>query len=101
MTFFTERYPLIVNICNHSEKTGIVKNGKQITSKLNDKGVICMMLGYVTKNASGTYRILNLLRMEVLKSFNVKWLDMNYNQYVASKLITTVTRNNVESNDFF
>ena len=61
-------------------KIGIAKKGNRITSKLNDKGVMCMIIGYATDNASGTYRLLNLSTMKVFESINVQWLDMNYDQ---------------------
>ena len=100
MIFFYGKMPSYCKYLQAFGKIGIAKNRKRITSKLNDKGVICMMLGYATKNESGTYRLLNLLRTKVLKSINVKWLDMNYDQYVASKSTKTATSNNVEYNDF-
>ena len=51
-------------------------------SKLTNKGIPCMMVGYAKDNATGTYRLLNLESNRIIKSRNVKWLNRTYSEYV-------------------
>ena len=56
------------------------KNEGKFQNKLENKGIPCMMLGYASSNASGTYRLLNFETNRVFKSRNVLWLNMSYEQ---------------------
>ena len=67
-------------------KMGIAKkNDSKIMGKLTNIGVPCMMLVYVTNNAAGTYRLLNVETNNVFKSRNVRWIEQSYGEYFKSK----------------
>ena len=58
---------------------GYAKFGdSKIVSKLKNKGVECIMIGYAKDNASGTYRLLNTKTNSVFKSRNVQWTGRLY-----------------------
>ena len=51
-------YGKMPSYSNHLQafgKIGIAKNGNTISGKLNNKGKVCMMLGYATDNAAETF----------------------------------------------
>ena len=55
---FKRSYGKMLSYSDHLQafgQIGIVKNGVKISSKLNNKGKDCMMLGYAKDNATGTY----------------------------------------------
>ena len=66
---------------------GIAKKNIDVKmqSKLKDRGILCMMLGYATDSSGDTYRLLNLNTNAIFKDRNVTWLDKTYGDYVRSK----------------
>ena len=56
------------------------------------------MLGYAPDNATGTFQLLNLSTKKVVGLINVCWLNMNYEQYMASKSVINY-RDNDKSDD--
>ena len=50
-------------------------------SKLNNKGIPCMMVGYAKDNASGTFLLLNLETARIFLSRHVYWLHKTYEEY--------------------
>ena len=67
------------------------RNDLNLTSKLTNRGVACMMLGYATSNATGTYRLLNLETSHVFKSRNVRWTNKSYGMYKREILVEDVS----------
>ena len=66
---------------------GIAKKNIDVKmqSKLKNRGILCMMLGYATDSSGDTYRLLNLNTNAIFKDRNVTWLDKTYGDYVRSK----------------
>ncbi|MFN7263265.1 MAG: reverse transcriptase domain-containing protein [Cyanobacteriota bacterium] len=52
-----------------------LKPGKTIKSKLGDRGIKCLFLGYAANHAGNVYRVLNLATNMVMISRDVKWLN--------------------------
>ena len=99
---FYGRMPGYSNFLQGFGQIGIAKNGTKISGKLKDKGTICMMIGYATENTPGTYRLLNLSTKRVFKSINVKWLNINYKEFMSENSIelSNRRRNNDKSRNF-
>ena len=53
------------------------------------------MLGYATDKAAGTFWLFNLLTRKVFYSINVRWLNLDYGQYILKPSVP----NNDNSND--
>jgi hypothetical protein len=53
---------------------GVVTTGKKIQGKLEDKGTICMFIGYPPNHACDVYRMFNLNTKQVVKSRDIIWL---------------------------
>jgi hypothetical protein len=51
-----------------------LKPGSTIKSKLGDRGIKCLFLGYAANHAGNVYRVLNLETKMVMISHDVKWL---------------------------
>ena len=49
--------------------------GGTIRSKLEDRGITCMFLGYAANHAGNVYRMLNMKTKQVLITRDVKWLN--------------------------
>jgi hypothetical protein len=59
-----------------------LKPGSAIKSKLGDRGIKCLFLGYAANHAGNVYRVLNVETNMVMISRDVKWLktfDINKN----------------------
>ena len=52
-----------------------VDPGGAIKSKLEDRGIKCMFLGYASNHAGNVYRMLNLKTRKVLITRDVRWLE--------------------------
>ena len=64
-------------------EVGIVplKTGEQIKAKLNDRGMVCIFLGYAKKHAGNVYRMLNVKTNSVIVTRDVYWTNkMWYDQ---------------------
>ena len=65
-----------------------LKPGSTIKSKLGDRGIKCLFLGYAANHAGNVYRVLNLETKMVMISRDVKWLkafDINDNALDINK----------------
>ena len=51
-----------------------LKPGSSIKSKLADRGIKCLFLGYAANHAGNVYRVLNLETKMVMISRDIKWL---------------------------
>jgi transposase InsO family protein len=54
--------------------------GKMI-GKLDNRGTLCMFLGYSSNHSGDTYRLLNLKTYKVILSRDVTWLNKTYGDY--------------------
>ena len=60
------------HMCNDLE--GTTNPGGAIRSKLEDRGIKGMFLGYAANHAGNVYRVLNLETKKILITRDVKWL---------------------------
>ena len=66
---------------------GVAKINKNVKmqSKLKDRGITCMMLGYDIDSSGDTYRLYNLTTRSVFRDRNVTWLNKPFGEYMNSK----------------
>ena len=81
---FYNQSPLFEKHLRTFGEVGIMtlKPGRTIKSKLGDRGIKCLFLGYAANHAGNVYRVLNLETKMVMISRDVKWLktfDINNN----------------------
>ena len=65
-----------------------LKPGSTIKSKLGDRGIKCLFLGYAANHAGNVFRVLNVETKMVMISRDVKWLktfDVNSNSDLTNK----------------
>ena len=73
------------------EETGVVKdNKKKLHSKLKDRGIVCLFLGYAADHPEDTYRMLNLETKKVIITRDVKWINKMNNKTRNEKRIVTI-----------
>ena len=53
-----------------------IHEGKKITSKLDNRGKICMFVGYAEVHAGDVYRFLNIHTKRIIMSRDVRWLNI-------------------------
>ena len=58
---------------------------RKMSGKLNDKGNVCMMVGYAVNHAGDVYRMLNLKTKKICLSRDVTWLGKTYGDYYKVK----------------
>ena len=84
---FYGRNPVYVKDLTAFGKICISKRNNDLhRSKLTNKGIPCMMVGYAKDNATGTYRMLNLESNRIIKSRNVRWMNRTYGEYVRGEI---------------
>ena len=71
--------------CNNELRTfgemGVVADRKKIQGKLEDRGKVCMFVGYPSNHACDVYKMFNLQTMRVLKSRDIIWLKKSYGDW--------------------
>jgi len=74
--FYNENPDYEANLRTFGE-LGIVTEtpGQSIKSKLQDRGIKCMFVGYASNHAGNVYRMLNLKTKRVILSRDVRWLN--------------------------
>ena len=75
-----------------------LKPGNAIKSKLGDRGIKCLFLGYAANHAGNVYRVLNLTTNMVMISRDVKWLktlDINSVELLNQPLKQWTTMMNI------
>ena len=79
-------------------ETGVVKdNKKKMHSKLENRGIVCLFLGYAADHPEDTYRMLNLETKKVIITRDVKWLNKMHNKISKEKRIVTIQNEDPES----
>jgi hypothetical protein len=63
----------------------LVITKKKIKGKLNDKGTVCMFVGYPQNHSDDSYRLFNVKTRQVIKSRGLIWLDKYYESCVPKK----------------
>jgi hypothetical protein len=65
----------------------------KIQTKLNDKGTICVLVGYAVNHADDVYRVLNPTTKIIIKSRDVLRLNNKYETWIKSKKEDTSVSN--------
>ena len=77
--FFGIKPKIVDNLRTFGESGVVTTNpGPTIKGKIEDRGILCMFLGYATGHDGKTYRMLNLKTRKVLLTCDVKWLHKFY-----------------------
>ena len=82
--FYKKQPPYSKHLRFFGEKGVVTKNpGPTIKSKLDDRGIECMFLGYAKGHAGDVYRMLNLKTRKVIISRDVQWMGAGKNETKA------------------
>ena len=63
-----------------------IHEGKEMRSKLNDRGKTCMFVGYADDHTTDVYRFLNIHTRRIILSRDVRWLNTIWKQYKKKSL---------------
>jgi hypothetical protein len=63
-------------------KIAVAKSLTKIKSKLTNKGIPVMFLGYLDVHSTDTYRMLNLSTKRVIQSRNLRWIYPDYAAWI-------------------
>ena len=72
-------------------RIGVVHDAQKIRSKLENRGVPCMFVGYADHHAGDTFRFLNLTTKKIWQARDVRWVAntvKEYNQQLENKTTT-------------
>ena len=70
---------------NMKTLTDFFRNGSFTQSKLKNRVMTCLLLGYAQNHIGGTYHILNLWKIYIGLSCIIIWINKNYGEYVSRK----------------
>ena len=62
---------------------GVVTTKNKIQGKLEDRGKVCMFVGYPPNHACDVYKMLNLETKRIITSRDIIWLKKTYGEWVA------------------
>ena len=65
-----------------------IHEGKKMRSKLDNRGKICMFVGYADNHTKDVYRFLNLHMRRIILSRDVRWMNIIWKQYKKKSLYT-------------
>ena len=63
----------------------VSENTAGFKDKLEDRGRVCMMVGYSDNHPSGTYRFVNLNTNKIIYSRDVRWMSKTWGEYRNNK----------------
>ena len=63
----------------------VVTTKSKIQGKLNDRGTVCVFIGFLQSHANDIYRVLNPKTNHIVKSRDVVWLNKSYGDWIKSK----------------
>ena len=72
---------------------------RKFNGKLDDKGNVCMMVGYAENHAGDVYCMLNLRTKQICVSRDVYWLGKTYGTYMKLKDVPEVEETDEEEDD--
>ena len=58
-----------------------IHEGKKMRSKLDDRGKMCMFVGYADDHSRDVYRFLNIHTKRIIISRDVRWLNIIWKHY--------------------
>ena len=70
--------PPFANHLRRWGEAGVVKTKTATTAKLDDRGIICMFVGYAENHSGDCYEMLNLKTCCILQLRDVQWLNCMY-----------------------
>ena len=73
-----KKKPSCINELRTFGEMGVVADRKKIQGKLEDRGKVCMFVGYPSNHACDVYKMFNLQTMRVFKSRDIIWLKKSY-----------------------
>ncbi len=79
-----------IAVVNNTSKSKIAK-------KLENKGKICMLVGYSEEHPKGTYRFMDLNTKKVIMSRDVSWMNKTWGEYQGIKEKRIIKINDSES----
>ena len=82
-------------------EVGIVAkhSNKKVRSKLADRGIPCLFVGYAENHSTDVYRMFNLKTKHILKSRDVLWLGQRNGKYMATRALDEDTYSEEESDE--
>ena len=82
-------------------EVGIVAkhSNKKVRSKLADRGIPCLFVGYAENHSTDVYRMFNLKTKHILKLRDVLWLGQSYGKYMATRALDEDTYSEEESDE--
>ena len=69
---------------------GVVKKGKTIQAKHQNKGEYCMMVGYGLNYPQHTYRVMKLSNNRIITTRDITWLDIVYVYFIKNESLKTI-----------
>ena len=73
--------------------------GPTIKSKLEDRGIVCLFLGYARNHARNVYRMLNLKTRKVILTRDVRWTGKMYKDKVNKPSKTFIEELSTDNDD--
>ena len=70
---------------------------KKLRSKLDDRGLLCMFVGYANHHDKDVYKFFNLKTRCVLHSRDVIWLNKTYSEHFGIKKLEVIKQ--IDSSD--
>jgi hypothetical protein len=67
-------------------KIGVVSTKANIQSKLKNRGIPCMFVGYSEHHANDVYRMLNLETKSIIHSRDIIWMNVAYHDWIERKV---------------
>jgi hypothetical protein len=67
-------------------KIGVVSTKANIQSKLKNRGIPCMFVGYSEHHANDVYRMLNLETKSIIHSRDIIWMNEAYHDWIERKV---------------
>ena len=78
--FHGKHSPILHHLRTFGE-VGVVKTASPIQAKLENKGNLCIFLGYQDQGPADSYRFLRLATNKIITSRDVTWLNMSYGNF--------------------
>ena len=76
-----KKLPPYVDTLQSFGNIAIIKENKMIKSKLDNRGIEAMFVGYADDHAKGVYRFLNLKSGKIVMSRNYVWTNKTYGEF--------------------
>ena len=68
-----------------SGEMGVLRSIISVKYRIEDQGVIFILLSYTHNNIEGTHQIFNICTKCIVSNCEAKWLNKTYDEYVSRK----------------